>query len=155
MSHSFRVTFRALFSARSECCQVGTATKSFPAALRSALRQDPDVILVGEMRDPETVRLALTAAETGHLVFATLHTNNAYQSINRIIDIFPAELRKLAVSLLSSTLIAAISQRLLPASSGVGYISAYEILIATPAVKNLIREEQIQQIYSMMQVGSK
>jgi twitching motility protein PilT len=135
--------------------QVGTSTKSFPGALRSALRQDPDVILVGEMRDPETVRLALTAAETGHLVFGTLHTNNAYQSINRILDIFPAELRKLSVSLLSSTLIAAISQRLLPSNVEVGLIPAYEVLVATTAVKNLIREEQIQQIYSMMQVGGK
>ena len=130
-------------------------THSFPDALRSTLREDPDVIMLGEMRDPETARLALTAAETGHLVLSTLHTNSAYQSINRIIDMFPGDGKNLAISLLSESLTAIVSQRLVPLKNQTGRVAAHEVLIATPAVKNLIRENKVSQIYSMMQVGSK
>ena len=135
--------------------QLHHSTKSFPNALKACLREDPDIILVGEMRDPETIQLALSAAETGHLVFSTLHTNNAYESINRIIDVFPAESKNLAVSLLSTSLSAVISQRLVTRKDEKGRFPLHEVLIATPAVKNLIREENIPQIYSMMQVGKK
>lgn len=135
--------------------QLETNTKSFTIALRSALREDPDVIMVGEMRDPETIRLALTAAETGHLVLSTLHTNSAYDSINRIIDVFPVEGRKLAVALLSSALIGIVSQRLVKSKDNSSRIAVHEVLVATQAVKNLIRDGKVSQIYSMMQVGSK
>ena len=135
--------------------QLDINTKSFPVALKSALREDPDIIMVGEMRDPETIRLALTAAETGHMVLSTLHTNSAYESINRIIDVFPPDAKKLAVSLLSSSLIGVISQRLLKSKDSQSRVAAHEVLVATAAVKNLIREGKVQQIYSMMQVGSK
>ncbi len=135
--------------------QLETNTKSFARALRSALREDPDVIMVGEMRDPETIRLALTAAETGHLVLSTLHTNTAYDSVNRIIDIFPPETKKLAVTLLSSSLVGVVSQRLVPGKDMKSMVPAHEILVATSAVKNLIREGNIPQIASMMQVGQK
>lgn len=135
--------------------QLESSTLSFPAALRSALREDPDVIMVGEMRDPETIRLALTAAETGHLVLSTLHTNTAYESINRIIDVFPSDSRKLAVSLLASSLLGVVSQRLVQTKDGNSRVPAHEVLVATNAVKNLIREEHVTQINSMMQVGSK
>jgi twitching motility protein PilT len=135
--------------------QLESNTKSFERALRSALREDPDVIMVGEMRDPETIRLALTAAETGHLVLSTLHTNTAYDSINRIIDIFPAETKKLAVTLLSSSLIGIVSQRLIATKDAKSMVAAHEILVATSAVRNLIREGNIPQIASMMQVGQK
>ena len=135
--------------------ELGHNTHSFPNALRSTLREDPDIIMLGEMRDPETARLALTAAETGHLVLSTLHTNSAYQSINRILDMFPGDSKNLAISLLSESLTAIVSQRLIPLKNQTGRIAAHEVLIATPAVKNLIRENKVSQIYSMMQVGSK
>ena len=134
--------------------EVGFNTLSFDNALRSALRQDPDVIMVGEMRDVETIRFALTAAETGHLVFATLHTNSASQTINRIVDIFPGEDKLLARAMLSTSLSAIISQKLLKKVGG-GRIAAHEILLATPAIRNLIREDKIPQIDSMISLGRK
>ncbi|MBL6784883.1 MAG: type IV pilus twitching motility protein PilT [Rickettsiales bacterium] len=134
--------------------QLDQSTRSFPNALKAALREDPDIILVGEMRDPETIQLALTAAETGHLVFSTLHTNNAYESVNRILDVFPAESKSLATSLLASGLSAVVSQKLIPLKHGEGRHPIHEVLVATHAVRNLIREGNIPQIYSMIQVGS-
>lgn len=133
--------------------QVGSSTMSFEAALRSALREDPDVILVGELRDLETIRLALTAAETGHLVLATLHTVNATKSIDRIIDVFNGHEKQLIRTILADSLAAVIAQRLLPAVSG-GRIAAFEILKNTPAVANLIRENKPSQLPSMIQMGS-
>ncbi len=127
-------------------------THSFGAALRSALREDPDVILVGELRDLETIRLALTAAETGHLVFATLHTTSAAKTINRIIDVFPAEEKSMVRSMLSESLRAVISQALLKKNSG-GRIAAHEIMIGVPAIRNLIREDKVAQMYSVIQTG--
>jgi len=135
--------------------EVGNNTHSFSNALRSTLREDPDLIMLGEMRDPETAKLALSAAETGHLVLSTLHTNNAYHSITRIIDMFPDADKQLVISLLAESLIAVVSQRLLPLKDKSGRVAAYELLIATPAIKNLINSNKISQIYSMMQVGSK
>jgi len=132
--------------------EVGINTLSFDNALRSALREDPDVIMVGEMRDAQTVRFALTAAETGHLVFTTLHTNSAAQTINRIIDIFPEEDKLLARAMLSTSLSAVISQRLLKQKNG-GRSAAREILIATPAIRNLIRENKVPQMDSMISLG--
>jgi twitching motility protein PilT len=132
--------------------EIGTDTLSFDNALRSALREDPDVIMVGEMRDAETVRFVLTAAETGHLVFATLHTSSAAQTINRIIDIFPPEDKLLARTMLSTSLAAIISQKLLKKKDG-GRCAAREILLATPAIRNLIRENNIPQIDSMILMG--
>lgn len=134
--------------------EVGINTLNFSNALRSALREDPDVIVIGEMRDIETIRFALTAAETGHLVFATLHTNSASQTINRIIDIFPREDKLLARAMLSTSLRAVISQKLLKKKTG-GRCAAFEILISTPAIRNLIREDQIPQIDSMISLGKK
>jgi twitching motility protein PilT len=134
--------------------EVGVDTLSFDNALRSALREDPDVIMIGEMRDLETIRFALTAAETGHLVFATLHTNSASQTINRIIDIFPGEDKLLARAMLSTSLSAIISQRLLKKKGG-GRCAAHEVLIATTAIRNLIREDKIPQIDSMISLGHK
>jgi len=128
-------------------------TLGFDAALRAALREDPDVILVGELRDLETIRLALTAAETGHLVLATLHTSSAAKSINRIIDVFPAGEKSLIRSLLSDSLRAVVSQRLLKSVEG-GRGAAFETLVNTAAVRNLIREDKIAQIVSLMQTGS-
>ena len=128
-------------------------TLSFTDALRSALREDPDVILVGEMRDLETIRLALTAAETGHLVLATLHTNSAAKTINRIIDVFPAEEQALIRSMLSESLRAVVSQTLVKQANG-GRVAAYEVMVATAAIRNLIREGKIAQIYSAIQTGS-
>lgn len=127
-------------------------TLDFGVALRSALREDPDIILVGEMRDLETIRLALTAAETGHLVFATLHTNSAAKTIGRIIDVFPAGEKNMARSLLSESLRAVISQALLKRIGG-GRAAAYEIMIGTPAIRNLIREDKVAQMYSAIQTG--
>lgn len=127
-------------------------TASFSDSLRAALREDPDVILVGEMRDLETIRLALTAAETGHLVFATLHTNSAAQSINRIIDVFPAGEKDLVRSMLSESLQAIISQTLLKRIGG-GRVAAHEVLLCNSAVRNLIREDKIPQIYSVIQTN--
>ena len=132
--------------------EVGTHTKSFSAALRSALREDPDVILVGEMRDLETIRLALSAAETGHLVFGTLHTSSAAKTIDRIVDVFPAEEKDMVRAMLSESLRAVISQTLLKKVGG-GRVAAHEIMIGTPAIRNLIRENKIAQMYSAIQTG--
>jgi twitching motility protein PilT len=135
--------------------EIGHDTWSFTAALRSALREDPDVILVGEMRDLETVSLALTAAETGHLVLATLHTSSATKSIDRIIDMFPKEQQAQVRSMLSESLQAVVAQTLLPLKEGNGRVPALEIMIANAAVKNLIREEKTYQIPSVIQSGTK
>ncbi len=132
--------------------EVHRDTLGFNEALRSALREDPDVILVGEMRDPETIRLALTAAETGHLVFGTLHTSSAAKTIDRVIDVFPAAEKDMVRSMLSESLRAVISQTLLKKASG-GRIAAHEIMIATPAIRNLIRENKVPQMYSAIQTG--
>jgi twitching motility protein PilT len=135
--------------------EVGEDTHSFAEALRHVLRQDPDVILVGEMRDLETISTALTAAETGHLVFATLHTQDAPQSIDRIIDVFPSHQQQQIRVQLASSLQGICTQQLLPTADGSGRAVAAEVLVATPAVRNLIREGKIYQIYSMMQAGGK
>jgi len=134
--------------------EVGTDTHTFTSALKYALRQDPDVILIGEMRDLETINAALTIAETGHLVFATLHTVDAIQTINRIIDVFPASQQQQVRAQISFVLQAVISQQLLPKAYGSGRMVAVEVLIPTAAVRNLIREEKIHQIYSAMQTGT-
>jgi twitching motility protein PilT len=132
--------------------EVHRDTLGFNEALRSALREDPDVVLVGEMRDLETIRLALTAAETGHLVFATLHTSSAAKTIDRIVDVFPAGEKDMVRSMLSESLKAVISQTLLKKNGG-GRIAAHEIMIATAAIRNLIREGKIAQMYSAIQTG--
>jgi twitching motility protein PilT len=132
--------------------ELGTHTLGFAEALRSALREDPDVILVGEMRDLETIRLALTAAETGHLVFATLHTTSAAKTIDRIVDVFPAAEKDMVRAMLSESLRAVIAQTLLKKVNG-GRVAAHEIMIATPAIRNLIRENKIAQMYSSIQTG--
>jgi twitching motility protein PilT len=133
--------------------EVGEDTKSFAAALKHVLRQDPDVILVGEMRDLETIRLALTAAETGHLVFATLHTSSAAKTIDRIIDVFPAAEKDMVRSMLSESLVSVISQTLLKTKDQQGRIAAHEIMIGTPAIRNLIRENKVAQMYSSIQTS--
>jgi twitching motility protein PilT len=133
--------------------EVGPHTLSFNNALRSALREDPDVILVGEMRDLETIRLAMTAAETGHLVFATLHTSSAAKTIDRIIDVFPADEKEMVRAMLSESLRAVISQTLLKTKDGAGRVAAHEIMICTPAIRNLIREAKVPQMYSSIQTG--
>lgn len=133
--------------------EVHRDTKSFNAALRSALREDPDIILVGELRDLETIRLALTAAETGHVVFGTLHTNSATKTIDRIIDAFPGEEKSMIRSMLSESLQAVISQTLLKKIGG-GRVAAHEIMFGTDAIKNLIREDKISQMYSTIQTSS-
>jgi len=132
--------------------EVHRDTQSFNAALRSALREDPDIIMVGEMRDIETIRLALTAAETGHLVFATLHTTSAAKTIDRIIDVFPAAEKEMIRSMLSESLQAVISQTLFKRIGG-GRIAAHEIMVGTPAIRNLIREAKVAQMYSAIQTG--
>ena len=132
--------------------EVHRDTLSFSAALRSALREDPDVILVGEMRDLETIRLAMTAAETGHLVFGTLHTTSAPKTIDRIIDVFPGEEKSMVRSMLSESLRAVISQTLIKKVGG-GRVAAHEIMIGVPAIRNLIREDKIAQMYSSIQTG--
>jgi twitching motility protein PilT len=132
--------------------EVGPHTKSFSNALRSALREDPDVILVGEMRDLETISLAITAAETGHLVFGTLHTSSAPKTVDRIIDAFPGDQQAQIRSMLSESLEAVISQTLVKKNGG-GRVAAQEILVATPGIRNLIREQKLHQIPSMMQTG--
>lgn len=132
--------------------EVHRDTLGFSEALRSALREDPDVILVGEMRDPETIGLALSAAETGHLVFGTLHTSSAAKTIDRIIDVFPAAEKEMVRSMLSESLKAVISQTLLKKVGG-GRAAAHEIMIGTPAIRNLIRENKIPQMYSAIQTG--
>jgi twitching motility protein PilT len=133
--------------------EVGPHTLSFANALRSALREDPDIILVGEMRDLETIRLTLTAAETGHLALGTLHTSSAAKTIDRIIDVFPGEEKEMVRSMLSESLRAVISQTLLKTSDGSGRVAAHEIMIATPAIRNLIRENKVAQMYSAIQTG--
>jgi twitching motility protein PilT len=135
--------------------EVGGDTSSFSQALKYVLRQDPDVILIGEMRDIETIQAAINIAETGHLVFATLHTTDAPQSINRIIDVFPPHQQTQVRTQLSFVLQAVFSQQLMPRMSGVGRAMAVEILIATPAVRNLIREGKTEQIFTSMQTGAK
>jgi twitching motility protein PilT len=135
--------------------EVGEDTKSFTDALKHVLRQDPDVILVGEMRDLETISTALTAAETGHLVFGTLHTQDAPQSIDRVIDVFPAHQQQQIRVQLASALQAIVTQQLLPRAGGRGRVAACEVLVATPAVRNMIREGKTHQIYSAMQGGGK
>lgn len=135
--------------------EVGTDTQSFARALKSALREDPDVILVGEMRDHETISLALTAAETGHLVFATLHSSSAAKTIDRLIDVFPTGDKEMVRAMLASSLQGVVAQTLLKRADGSGRVGAYEILVGTNAVRNLIRENQIPQMYSMMQTGSR
>ncbi len=139
---------KSLFSFR----EIGTDTRDYATALKYALREDPDVILIGEMRDTETIQAALTAAETGHLVFATLHTNSAPGTINRIIDVFPADAQAQVRAQLASSLVAVIAQALLPKITG-GRIAVHEIMINNPAIANLIRENKIHQIYSQMQLN--
>ena len=133
--------------------EVHRDTLSFDAALRSALREDPDVILVGEMRDLETIRLALTAAETGHLVFGTLHTSSAAKTIDRVVDVFPAAEKDMIRAMLSESLQAVISQSLLKRQTG-GRVAAHEIMIGTPAIRNLIRENKVAQMYSAIQTSA-
>ncbi len=135
--------------------EVGQDTKSFARALKSALREDPDVILVGEMRDYETISLALTAAETGHLVFGTLHSSSAAKTIDRVIDVFPTGDKEMVRAMLASSIQGVVAQTLLRRTGGSGRIGAFEILVGTNAVRNLIRENQIPQMYSMMQTGSR
>lgn len=133
--------------------EVGPHTLSFQNALKSALREDPDVILVGEMRDLETIRLALSAAETGHLVFGTLHTSSAAKTIDRIVDVFPAAEKEMVRSMLSESLRAVISQTLCKTKDEQGRVAAHEIMIGTPAIRNLIRENKVAQMYSAIQTG--
>ncbi|HWP00461.1 MAG TPA: type IV pilus twitching motility protein PilT [Methylococcus sp.] len=144
------VSKRSLINQR----EVHRNTLGFAEALRSALREDPDVILVGEMRDLETIRLALTAAETGHLVFGTLHTSSAAKTIDRVIDVFPAAEKDMIRSMLSESLQAVISQALLKRIGG-GRAAAFEIMVGTPAIRNLIRENKVAQMYSAIQTGRK
>ncbi|GLS97472.1 twitching mobility protein [Piscinibacter gummiphilus] len=134
--------------------EVGPHTLSFANALRSALREDPDAILVGEMRDLETIRLALTAAETGHLVFGTLHTSSAAKTVDRIVDVFPAAEKDMVRAMLSESLVAVISQTLCKLKDGTGRVAAHEIMLGTPAIRNLIRENKIAQMYSSIQTGN-
>lgn len=135
--------------------EIGANTQSFTRALKSALREDPDIILVGELRDLETISLALTAAETGHLVLATLHTSSAAKTIDRLIDVFPENDKPMARTMLGGSLEAVVSQILIKKTDGTGRVAAHEILIATPAARNLIRDNKIPQLTSIMQVGSK
>src|SRR4249919_1320467 len=135
--------------------EVGSDTKSFQSALKYALRQDPDVVLIGEMRDLETIQAGLTIAETGHLAFATLHTNSAAEAINRIIDVFPAHQQSQVRAQLAFSLEGIVTQTLLPKLGGKGRAMAAEILVVTPAIRALIRDDKIHQIYSMMQSGKK
>ena len=134
--------------------EVGAHTSSFAGALRSALREDPDIILVGELRDLETTSLAISAAETGHLVFATLHTNSAAKTIDRIIDIFPCDQQSQVRTMLSESLEGVVAQTLMPTKDGTGRVAAVEILIGVPALRNLIREDKTAQIQSVIQIGA-
>ena len=134
--------------------EVGPHTLSFANALKSALREDPDIILVGEMRDLETIRLAMTAAETGHLVFGTLHTSSAAKTVDRIIDVFPAAEKEMIRAMLSESLRAVISQTLCKTKDGTGRVAAHEIMVGTPAIRNLIREAKVAQMYSAIQTGT-
>ncbi|MCA9731646.1 MAG: type IV pilus twitching motility protein PilT [Deferribacteres bacterium] len=133
--------------------ELGEHTQSFANALRAALREDPDVILVGEMRDLETISLALTAAETGHLVFATLHTMSAAETVNRIVDVFPPEQQGQIRSMFANAVMGIVAQRLLPTSDGNGRVAIHEIMVATSAIRNLIREDKSHQIYTAIQTG--
>jgi twitching motility protein PilT len=135
--------------------EVRADTHSFCDALKHVLRQDPDVILIGEMRDLETIAAALTIAETGHLTLATLHTNSTYESINRIVDVFPEHQQSQVLAQLAFTLEGVITQQLLPKLGGAGRVLASEVLVCTPAIKALIREKKVHQIYSLMQAGQK
>jgi twitching motility protein PilT len=135
--------------------EIGQDTKSFASALRSAMREDPDVILVGEMRDPETIGIALTAAETGHLVFGTLHTSSAAQTIDRIIDVFPPHQQQQIRVQLGNTILGVVAQQLIPRADRPGRVAALEILVTTPAIRNLIREGKTYQIISQIQTGVK
>ena len=135
--------------------EVGSDTHSFAAALKYALREDPDVILIGEMRDLETIQAALTIAETGHLVFATLHTNSAAETINRIIDVFPSHQQPQVRAQLAFVLEGIVTQTLLPRAKGKGRVLAAEVLVVTPAIRALIRDAKVHQIYSLMQSGKK
>jgi twitching motility protein PilT len=133
--------------------EVGAHTLSFSNALRSALREDPDAILVGEMRDLETIRLALTAAETGHLVFGTLHTSSAAKTVDRVVDVFPAAEKDMVRAMLSESLVAVIAQSLCKVKDGSGRAAAFEVMLGTSAIRNLIRENKIAQMYSAIQTG--
>ena len=135
--------------------EIGTDTQSFSAALKYALRQDPDVVLIGEMRDIETIEAALTIAETGHLAFGTLHTNSAAEAVNRIIDVFPANQQSQVRAQLSFSLEGVVTQTLLPRAAGPGRVAAAEVLVCTPAVRASIRDDKVHQIYSIMQAGKK
>ena len=134
--------------------EVGTHTKDFATALRSALREDPDCLLVGELRDLETTSLAITAAETGHLVFGTLHTNSAAKTIDRLIDVFPGDRQSQVRTMLSESLVGVVAQTLIPTADGKSRVAAYEILVGIPALRNLIREDKTAQILSIIQVGT-
>jgi len=135
--------------------EVGTDTKSFASALKYALREDPDVVLIGEMRDLETIQAGLTIAETGHLAFATLHTNSAAETINRIIDVFPSHQQSQVRAQLAFVLEGIVTQTLLPKAKGKGRVMACEILVCTPAIRALIRDDKVHQIQSSMQAGKK
>ena len=135
--------------------EVGADTASFPTALKYVLRQDPDVILIGEMRDLETLEAALTIAETGHLVFATLHTNSTYEAVNRIVDVFPSDQQRQILTQLSFVLEGVVTQQLIPRSRGTGRVMCSEVLVCTPAIKAGVREGKVHQIYSLMQAGQK
>jgi twitching motility protein PilT len=158
MAHILTVEDPIEFVHQSKKClinqrEVGPHTLSFQNALRSALREDPDVILVGEMRDLETIRLALSAAETGHLVFGTLHTSSAAKTVDRIVDVFPAAEKEMVRSMLSESLRSVISQTLCKTKDEQGRVAAHEIMIGTPAIRNLIRENKVAQMYSAIQTG--
>ncbi|MEK7330563.1 MAG: type IV pilus twitching motility protein PilT, partial [Candidatus Eisenbacteria bacterium] len=135
--------------------EIGADTVSFPTALKYVLRQDPDIILIGEMRDLETIEAALTIAETGHLVFATLHTNSTYEAVNRIVDVFPADQQKQIHTQLAFTLQGVVTQQLIPRSYGAGRVMVAEVLVCTPAIRAVVRERKTHQIYSLMQAGQK
>ena len=135
--------------------EVGADTASFPTALKYVLRQDPDIILIGEMRDLETIEAALTIAETGHLVFATLHTNSTYEAVNRIVDVFPADQQRQILTQLAFVMEGVVTQQLIPRQRGGGRIMCCEVLVCTPAIKAVIREGKTHQIYSLMQAGQK
>ena len=135
--------------------EVNSDTKSFPDALKYVLRQDPDVILIGEMRDRETIQAALTIAETGHLALATLHTNSTFETINRIVDVFPNGQQNQVRSQLSFCLSGVLTQQLIPRAKGAGRVLALEIMVCTPAIKALVRDDKVHQIYGLMQAGQK
>jgi twitching motility protein PilT len=135
--------------------EVGPHTESFSTALRSALREDPDIILVGEMRDLETIAQAITAAETGHLVFSTLHTNSAPQTISRIVDVFPPHQQEQIRVQLAESLLGVIAQTLIPTMDGKGRVAALEVMVATPAIRNMVRENKIHQLPSAIQTGAR